>query len=132
MAAQTGTGPVKILWDDGFMFIFSFTGVDGSTTLNCGFPHQVISVAQQAGTQTQVSPIQQQITQMQFQVAADPSTWIETIKTAARSATQPIQQVITYDDTITSNYTQTLVSGSPAAPTPGQNYVLQLLYSVTG
>ena len=131
MAAQTGKGPFTILWDDGFMFIFSFTGVDGST-LNCGFPHQVISVAQQSGTQTQVTPIQQQITQMQFQVAADPSTWIETIKTAARSATQPTQQTITYDDTISSQYTTTLVSGNPPAPTVGQNFTLQLLYSVTG
>ncbi|MGA9675454.1 MAG: hypothetical protein WBR28_09440 [Mycobacterium sp.] len=132
MAAQTGNGPFTILWDDGFMFIFSFTGADGSTTLNCGFPHQVISVAQQAGTQTQVSPIQQQIIQMQFQVAADPSTWIETIKTAARSATQPTQQAITYDDTISSQYTTTLVSGNPPGPTPGKNFTLQLLYSVTG
>lgn len=131
MGAQTGKGPFTILWDDGFMFIFSFTGADGST-YNSGFPHQVISVAQQAGTQTQVTPIQAQITQVQFQVAADPATWIETIKTAARSTTQPTQQAITYDDALSSQYTATLVSGNPAAPTPGQNFTLQLLYSVTG
>lgn len=58
-------------------------------------------------------------------------TWIETIKTAARSATAPTQ-TISYDDMITLQYTQTLVSGNPAAPTPGQNFTLQLLYSVTG
>ena len=129
MALKTAKSPFTIVWDDGFVFIFSFTDDTGATVM-CGFPHQVISVASQGGTQVQVSPTVAQIQQMQAQVAADPATWVDTVKTGARSPAQPV--TVGYDDTISSPYTQQLVSGNPLAPTPGQTFTLQLMYSVTG
>jgi hypothetical protein len=128
MALKTAHSPFTVEWDDGAMFIFSFD--DAGTKLFCGFPHQVVSVASLSGTQTQVSAILQQINQAQVQVTADPATWIETVKTGARGSSTT--QTVSYDDSITSNYTTTLLSGSPPAPTLGQNFTLQLLYSIAG
>lgn len=129
MALQTATSGFKIAWDDGVMFIFSFTDAAG-TTLFCGFPHQVLAVANLTGSQTQVTAILAQVTSAQVQISADPATWVETVKTAARGSAGA--QTVTYDDSITTNYTTTLLSGSPLAPTPGQNFTLQLLYSIAG
>lgn len=138
MAVAIGKPPFTIVWDDGFMFIFSFDDpANPGQTLFCGFPHQVLSVASQAGTQIQVSPIQSQITNLQFQVSADPATWVETIKTAARGGgQQPGGAQVSYDDSISSTYTQQLVvpatAGSPATVTQGTAFTLQLLYSIVG
>ena len=111
------------------MFIFSFTDVTG-TQLFCGFPHEVLAVANLAGTQTQVTAILAQVNSAQVQVSADPATWVETVKTGARGSSGT--QTVSYDDSITTNYTTTLLSGNPLAATPGQNFTLQLLYSVAG
>lgn len=129
MASQTATSGFKVVWDDGVMFIFSFTGVTGETLL-CGFPHEVLAVANLTGSQTQVSAILAQVTSAQVQVSADPATWVETVKTAARGSSGT--QTVTYDDSISTTYTTTLLSGNPLAPTPGQNFILQLLYSIAG
>ena len=136
MAVQVGKAPFTLVWDDGFMLIFSFPDpVNSGQTVFCGFPHQVLSVANQAGNQIQVTPTQSQITQLQFQIAADPATWVETIKTAARAGTSSNPQV-SYDDSISSTYTAQVVvpaSGSnPAQASPGQTFTLQLLYSIVG
>jgi len=137
MAVQVGKAPFTLVWDDGFMLIFSFPDPVNSSNppVNCGFPHQVVSVANQAGNQVQVTPTQSQITQLQFQIAADPATWVETIKTAARAGASSNAQV-TYDDSISSSYTAQVVvpaSGSnPAQASPGQSFPLQLLYSIVG
>lgn len=128
MALQTANSPFTVEWDDGAMFIFSF--VAAGTKLFCGFPHQVLSVASLSGTQTQVTAILQQINQQQVQLTADPATWIETVKTGARGSTT---QTVSYDDNLTVSYTTTLLSGgSPPATQPGQNFTLQVLYSIAG
>ena len=111
MALQTANAPFTIEWDDGAMFIFSFTGA-GGTKLFCGFPHQPLALANQQGTQTQVNAITQQIVQSQVQVTTDPATWIETVKTGARGGGGT--QTVSYDDTISVPYTATLLAqGTP-------------------
>jgi|SRR5271166_2091356 len=137
MAVQVGKAPFTLVWDDGFILIFSFPDpVNSGQTVFCGFPHQVLSVASQAGNQIQVTPTQSQITQLQFQVAADPATWVETIKTAARGAAGSSTPQVSYDDSISSTYTAQVVvpasGGNPAQASPGQTFTLQLLYSIVG
>ena len=53
MAVQVGKAPFTLVWDDGFMLIFWFPDPVNSSNppVNCGFPHQVVSVANQAGNQ---------------------------------------------------------------------------------
>jgi hypothetical protein len=129
MTLQTANSPFAIEWDDGAIFIFSFTGASGGK-LFCGFPHQALALANLQGTQTQVNAITQQIVQSQVQVTTDPATWIETVKTGARGGST---QVVSYDDTISVQYTATLLAaGTPPAVTPGQNFTLQVLYSIAG
>lgn len=135
MSVATGKQPFTIEWDDGFMFIFSFPDPANTTQkLFCGFPHQVVATASQAGTQTQVTPTLAQITQLQFQVSADPATWVETIKNAARNGGQQTTGTqVTFDDSISSTYTaQLVVPSNPPNVTPGQSFTLQLLYSIVG
>jgi hypothetical protein len=130
MGLQTVNGPFKVEWDDGAMFIFSFTGASGSK-LFCGFPHQAVALAALTGTQTQVNSILSQIQQSQVQATTDPATWIETVKTGARAGGG--SQSVSYDDGISFAYTATLLAaGSPPTVSLGQNFTLQALYSITG
>jgi hypothetical protein len=113
------------------MFIFSFTGASGNK-LFCGFPHQALSLSALTGTQTQVTSILAQIQQSQVQATTDPATWIETVKTGARAGSGG-NQTVSYDDGISFQYTQTLLTpGNPPTISLGQNFTLQALYSITG
>jgi hypothetical protein len=131
MGKETAGTPFTIEWDDGAMFIFSFTDANGSKQF-CGFPHQALGLANLQGTQTQINAITQQIVQSQVQVTTDPATWIETVKTGARGGGGG-KQMVTYDDTISTQYTATLLApGTPPSVMPGPNFTLQVLYSITG
>jgi len=118
VSAQTFNGNVEIVWDDSVVLIFSFQPPSGK--LFAGFMHQILSVQLTQGSQTQISPILQSVQQSSVQLALDPATWVETIKTGARGTNNPI--TIVYDDTTNVNYTNSLA----------QPFQLQLLYSIAG
>lgn len=110
---------VEIVWDDSVVIVFSFQD-SGGNTQNCGFPHIIPAWQSQSGSQTQVSPKVQTITQNGMQVSADPATWVETIKYGARPNNGKI--TIVYDDTINVPYTTAT----------GTSYQLWQLYSIHG
>jgi hypothetical protein len=118
MSAQTFTGNVQIVWDDSVVLVFSFQGPSGQ--LFAGFMHQIFSVQLTQGSQTQISPILQSVQQSSVQLALDPATWVETVKTGARGTSNPI--TVVYDDTINVSYTN-----SQAQP-----FQLQQIYSIAG
>ena len=118
MSVATYTGNVSIDWDDSVVIVFSFT--NNGTKFFAGFVHQVISVQSTTGTQTQVNSILQNIQQNSIQVALDPATWVETIKTGARGTSNPI--TVVYEDSTSMPYT-TLTN---------QPFQLQLLHSIAG
>ena len=119
MSAQTFTGNVQIVWDDSVVLVFSFQDPSGQQ-LFAGFMHQIFSVQLTQGSQTQISVILQNIQQQSIQLALDPATWVETVKTGARGTGNPI--TVVYDDTINVNYTNSLA----------QPFQLQQLYSIAG
>jgi hypothetical protein len=82
--------------------------------------HQIFSVQLTQGSQSQISPILQSVQQSSVQLALDPATWVETVKTGARGTSNPI--TVVYDDTINVNYTN-----SQAQP-----FQLQQIYSIAG
>ena len=114
MSSQTVSAVPTIEWDDGVVFIFSF----GDPTLYAGVVHVQVAQATASGTQTQVSAILQTLNQTQIQVASDPQSWLDTVKTAARGG-KAIN--ITYDTAFVHYTTQIATS-----------YDLQLLYSLAG
>lgn len=118
MSAQTFNGNVQIVWDDSVVLVFSFQV--GGQTLFAGFMHQIFQIQVTQGSQTQISPILQSVQQQSIQLAMDPATWVETIKTGARGTNNPI--AVVYDDTINVNYTNSLA----------QPFQLQQLYSIAG
>jgi hypothetical protein len=121
MSAATYSGAVNIEWDDSVVLVFSFT--HNGTKFFAGFGHQVISVQNTTGTQTQVSTILQNIQQTSVQFALDPATWVETVKTGARgSGPTPSTIIVVYDDSTSRPYT-TLTN---------QPFQLQILYSIAG
>jgi hypothetical protein len=118
MTIQTVTSPLAIAWDDSVVFVFSFNGVAGP--LFGGFVHQILALQFTTGSQTQVSTALQIVQQQGVQVSLDPQTWIETIKTAAR--TPGATATVVYDDALSAVYT----TGS------NQSFTLQQLFSVSG
>ena len=118
MSAQTFTGNVQIVWDDSVILVFSFQAAGGQ--MFAGFMHQIFQVQVTQGSQTQISAILQNIQQQSIQLAMDPATWVETVKTGARGTSNPI--TVVYDDTINVNYTNSLA----------QPFQLQQLYSIAG
>ena len=117
MSIQTVTQVgVTIEWDDSVVFVFSFQGPSGQVF--CGFPHQQVALANQTGTQTQVSAILQTLQQMQLQVTTDPGTWIETLKQGARGG----KINIVYEDSISAKYTTQTT----------KDFDLYQLFSITG
>src|SRR5215472_15428974 len=120
MSVQTAPGVIpNIEWDDGAVIVFSFKGSDGSTVMS-GFPHVVPAWQSQTGEQTQVSKTVQTIQQVALQVSADPATWVETLKQAARNDKGPGVTVV-YDDSFV-HYTTQIGSSSD----------LHVLYSLAG
>jgi hypothetical protein len=118
MSTQTFTGNVQIVWDDSVVLVFSFQGPSGQ--LNAGFMHQIFSVQLTQGSQTQISQTLQSVQQSSVQLALDPATWVETVKTGARGTSNPI--TVVYDDTLSVHYTNSQAQG----------FDLQLLYSIAG
>jgi len=118
MSVATFTGNVKLVWDDSVVLVFSFQDTGG--TYNAGFIHQVLSVQQTQGTQTQLTKILQTIQQQSFQLALDPATWVETVKNGSRGTTNPI--TVVYDDSTNISYTTFT----------NQTFQLQELYSISG
>ena len=116
MSTQTLNVVPNIEWDDGVMFVFSWN--QGQTL--AGFTHIQISLANAVGSQTQVSALVQQISQSQVQFASDPQSWLDTVKTAARSGKATI--AVTFDDSVSANYTTAT----------GRIFILQQLFSVAG
>jgi len=112
MTIQTASQVAPALvWDDGVVFIFSFTF--NGTQYYGGFPHMQVALANATGTQTQVSNILQSIKQTQLQFQTDPGCWIDTLKN--NKAVD-----IVFDDSTSVNYTTQTA----------QPYALQVLYSI--
>jgi hypothetical protein len=118
MAFKPVTAVPRIEWDDSVVFVFSF--VDGGTRFFAGFVHQQLSQATVVGSQTQVSSILAQIVQTQLQVASDPQSWLDTVKSASRNNTA-IE--IRYEDAISTVYTTQFANLS---------FTLQQLFSLMG
>jgi hypothetical protein len=118
MAIKTANVVPKIQWDDSVVFVFSF--VDGGTTFFAGFVHQQLSQATVAGSQIQINSILAQILQSQLQVASDPQSWLDTIKTSSRSGNAI---VINYEDSVSTIYTTQI---------PTLSFTLQQLFSLAG
>jgi glutamine synthetase type III len=114
MATQNASSKATIEWDDGALYVFSFTGVAGTKQFG-GFIH--LAVAQQFGQQVQVSATVQQVTQTQL--APDPQTWIETLKNSHRSGAS---LSITYEDTVNAQVTTVT----------NQSFQLQQIFSLAG
>ena len=112
MTIQTATQVAPTLvWDDGVVFIFSFTF--NGTQYYGGFPHMQIALANATGSQTQVNKVLQTLQQSQLQVTTDPGCWIDTLKN--NKAVD-----IVFDDSTSVNYTTQTA----------QPYDLQVLYSI--
>lgn len=107
---------VDIEWDDGAVIVFSFQGASGQVF--CGFPHSVVALQNQTGTQTQVTATLQNVQQSAIQVSADPATWVETVKQGARGGKITIE----YDDQTNVNYTTFT----------NKIFTLQQLFSIAG
>jgi hypothetical protein len=117
MSVATFTGSVVIEWDDSVVLVFSFT--QNGTKFFAGFVHQVISIQNTVGTQTQASAILQTILQNSVQFAMDPGTWVETVKTGARGSGTI---TVVYDDSTSQPYTTQT----------NQPFALQILRSIAG
>ena len=113
MSTTKATGQLKVEWDDSVVLVFSFQ--DAGATRFCGFVHT--GLASQYGTQTQVTKILQTVQSVQY--SADPGTWVETVKSGARS-TSPV--TVTYDDNASQPYTTAT----------GESFDLQILFSIAG
>ena len=127
MPRQTVKNPsnLQIVWDDGFVLVFSFAGAaaDGAATYTCGIMHQRPQMQLQLTPPLiRLIPLQNIILRAD-QIYADPGTWIETIKYAARSNNSNIQ--IDYDDVAYFMYTSFVASDPPT-------FNLNLLYSLAG
>jgi hypothetical protein len=116
MSAVTYSGNVDIEWDDSVVLVFSFT--NNGKKIFAGFTHQVISLQTTTGTQTQVTL--QNLLQTSIQLAVDPATWVETLKTGDRGTSNTIDVV--YEDSTSQTYT-TLTN---------QLFQQQILYSIAG
>jgi hypothetical protein len=126
MARQTVKNPsnLQIVWDDGAVLVFSFAGAaaDGGATINCGIVHLAPHLQVPELSLRPINAIQNTI-QHSGQLYADPQTWIETIKGAARGRFPNIQ--IDYDDQFAIQYTSYVFSNPPS-------FTLQFLYSLAG
>lgn len=118
MSIQT-TQPVSLTveWDDSVVIVFSFQGPAGKTV--CGFPHLGVATQVLAGSQTQVSAILQIVQQQALQASADPATWVETVKNAARSTNKV---TVVFEDSQSAVYTTQT----------GLSFTLQQLFSLAG
>lgn len=116
MSTQTVSDTPVIEWDDGVVFVFSWS----SKKYYGGLIHLQVAQANATGTQTQVTNILQTLSQTQFQVSSDPQSWMDTIKSASRSSGNKV--VITFDDSTSVHYTTQV----------GTSYDLQVLYSLAG
>ena len=126
MARQTVKNPsnLQIVWDDGAVLVFSFAGAaaDGGATVSCGIVHLVPHLQVPQLSLSPIAAIQNTL-QHSAQLYADPQTWIETIKGAARGSLQSIQ--IDYDDRVTIQYTSYVFDNPPS-------FTLQFLYRLAG
>ncbi len=126
MARQTLKNPsnLQIVWDDGAVLVFSFAGAaaDGGAAVSCGIVHFVPHLQVPELSLSPIAAIQNTI-QHSGQLYADPQTWIETIKGAARGNIPKIQ--IDYDDRVTIQYTSYIFDNPPS-------FTLQFLYSLAG
>ena len=118
MTTQNISAQPAIEWDDGVVFVFSFTDQNGNKQFS-GFVHIQVQLAQAVGSNTQVSQLVTNVQQQQIQFGSDPECWIDTLKNAVRNV-KPIN--IVYDDQINIPYT-TLTN---------QSFQLQQLFSLTG
>jgi hypothetical protein len=118
VTTQTISAQPTIEWDDGVVFVFSFTDQNGNKQFS-GCVHIQIQLASAQGSNTQVSQLVTAVNQQQIQFSSDPGCWIDTLKNAARNKT-PIN--IVYDDAVDKPYT-TLTN---------QNFPLQQLFSLAG
>ena len=116
MTVQAVTASLKVEWDDSAVFVFSFDGPSGRVF--CGFVHQILALQFVTGNQTQVSAAMQVIQQQGIQVSLDPQTWVDTVKTGARSG----QATVTFDDAVSVVYTTQT----------NQSFTLQNLFSICG
>jgi hypothetical protein len=71
MTVQVVVVNPTIEWDDGLVFVFSFSGAN-NTTIFCGIIHVVLAVQLTTGQQAQVTPLLQAISQNSFQGSSDP------------------------------------------------------------
>ena len=118
MTTQTISAQPTIEWDDGVVFVFSFTDQNGNKQFS-GFVHMQIQLAAAQGSNTQVSQLVTAVNQQQIQFSSDPGCWVETLKTAFRNKSNI---GIVYDDQVDTPYT-TLTN---------QSFQLQQLFSLTG
>ncbi len=118
MTTQTISAQPTIEWDDGVVFVFSFTDQNGNKQFS-GFVHMQIQLAVAQGSNTQVSQLVTAVNQQQIQFSSDPECWVESLKTAFRDKSNIN---IVYDDQVSTPYT-TLTN---------QSFPLQQLFSITG
>jgi hypothetical protein len=114
----TTSAQPTIEWDDGAVFVFSFTDQNGNQQFS-GFVHMQIQLASAQGSNTQVSQLLTNVNQQMIQFSSDPGCWVDTLKNAARN-TKSIN--IVYDDTVDIPYT-TLTN---------QSFHLRQLFSLAG
>lgn len=115
MSVQSAQVVPAIEWDDSVVFVFSWN----NQQFFGGFVHQQLAIAIAAGSQTQISNIQQVSLQAQIQVAGDAQSWLDTIKNAARN-NKPV--TITFEDALSAVYTTQT----------NQSFTLQQVFSVAG
>ena len=118
MTVRTISVKPAIAWDDGFVFVISFTDANGQQQ-HVGFVHAQFALASASGLNTQVSKVLQTVNQLQAQLTTDPECWIETAKNAARGGPKI---TIEYDDNLSVPYTTQT----------NQSFNLQQLFSMTG
>jgi hypothetical protein len=95
MSVATFRGQVNIVWDDGAVTIFEMGNVKGA----------VVHLGQQVAIGA-------------LTIAADPQSWLETVKQSHRGLTI----TITYEDSVNGNYTNA----------NGQPFQVQQLFSIAG
>jgi hypothetical protein len=118
MTIQSATNVhLSIDWDDSVVMVFSFDGPSGR--VSCGFLHQILAVQLVQGSQTQVSAALAVVQQQGVQLSLDPQTWVETVKTGARSGGAA---TVVFDDANSIIYTTQT----------NQTFQLQQLFSIAG